>query len=191
MKKIAIFASGSGTNAENLIQYFQQSKAAEVVVVFSNKADAGVLKKAQSLNVPQVICSKSEFVDGTIIKILNQYEIDVIVLAGFLWQFPRVIIEQFPQRIINIHPALLPKYGGKGMYGINVHRAIVENKERETGITIHYIDEQYDEGDIIFQQSVALDGNESAEQVAVLVQQLEHKYFPTVIEQLINNMEQC
>ncbi len=191
MKNIAIFASGSGTNAENIIKYFAWSEDAKVVAVFSNKADAGILNKARLLDVPQVVFSKPEFLDGSVLDKLCQFKIDLIVLAGFLWQFPKTIIETFPQKIINIHPALLPKYGGKGMYGMNVHRAVTENNESETGITIHYIDEHYDEGDIIFQQSVALRGNESVEEVAALVQQSEHQHYPRIIEEIINKMEQC
>ena len=191
MKNIAIFASGSGTNAENIIKYFVKSEHVKVVAVFCNKADAGILNKAKSLNVPQVVFSKPEFLEDSVLEKLFEFKIDLIILAGFLWRFPKTIIVNFPQKIINIHPALLPKYGGKGMYGMNVHRAITENRESETGITIHYIDEHYDEGDIIFQQSVALLGNESAEEVAKLVQQLEHQHYPRIIAEIINTMEQC
>ena len=191
MKNIAIFASGSGTNAENIIKYFVKSEHVKVVAVFCNKADAGILNKAKSLNVPQVVFSKPEFLEDSVLEKLFEFKIDLIILAGFLWRFPKTIIVNFPQKIINIHPALLPKYGGKGMYGMNVHRAIIENRESETGITIHYIDEYYDEGDFIFQQSVALLGNESAEAVAALVQQLEHQHYPRIIAEIINTMEQC
>jgi len=191
MKHIAIFASGSGTNAENIIRHFQNSGAAKVVAVFSNKADAGILKKAEALGIPQVVFSKSDFLDNSVLEQIYQFEVDLIVLAGFLWQFPETIINAFPNKIVNIHPALLPKYGGKGMYGMNVHRAIIENREKQTGVTIHYIDEHYDEGDIIFQQSVRLNGNESCEEVAGMVQRLEHQHYPRVIAEIINKMEQC
>jgi phosphoribosylglycinamide formyltransferase-1 len=188
MKNIVIFASGSGSNAENIIKHFKENQLARVVAVFSNKATAGVLEKAQNYGIPAVIFTKEEWTEGNVLKRLQSFNPNLIVLAGFLLKFPSDIIEAYPGKIVNIHPALLPKYGGKGMYGMNVHRAILENKETETGITIHYIDEHYDEGDIIFQQSVKLDGGETCEEISNKVQQLEHEHFPKVIEGLIQSL---
>ena len=156
-KRIAIFASGSGTNAENIITYFQDSEVAEVVLVLSNKKDAKVLERAEKLNVDAVFFMKDElYSEEGILRVLKELDTDLIVLAGFLLKFPELIIAEFPNRIINIHPALLPKYGGKGMYGSIVHEAVVKNKEQETGITIHFVNENYDEGTIISQKKVAL-----------------------------------
>ncbi len=186
MKKIVLFASGSGSNAENIIQYFAESTETEVVAVFCNNPNALVLERAKKYHVPSVVFTKEELLTDNVLLKLQAFRPDLIVLAGFLWMFPRHIIDHFPNSIINIHPALLPKYGGKGMYGMNVHRAILENKESETGITIHYVDAHYDEGDIIFQAKVALDGSESPEEIAQKVHALEHEHFPKVIEQLLS-----
>ena len=185
MKRIVIFASGSGTNAENIIKYFQKSTVATVVHVLCNKKDAKVLKRANILNVNNLHFSKEDFIEDDTILNLLKTTADFIVLAGFLLRVPQKIIEAFPNKIINIHPALLPKYGGKGMYGMHVHEAVVENKEKETGITIHYVNENYDEGAIIFQKSVILDKNDTPEDVAMKIHQLEMKYFPKVIEDFI------
>lgn len=185
MKQLVIFASGSGSNAENIIRYFQENQLAKVVAVFSNKATAGVLEKAERLGVETIIFSKEELLDGSVCDEVNKINPDLIILAGFLLKFPENIIENYPGKIINIHPALLPKYGGKGMYGMNVHRAILENKEAETGITIHYVDAHYDEGDVIFQQTVKLDGSETCEAISEKVRQLEHEHFPKVIEEIL------
>jgi phosphoribosylglycinamide formyltransferase 1 len=186
MKQIVIFASGSGSNAENIIRHFEKSAVAKVAAVFSNKADAGVLQRAEKHNIPTVVFTKEALIGESVLEKVNAFQPDLIVLAGFLLKFPGNIIEAYPKKIINIHPALLPKYGGKGMYGMNVHRAIVDNREPETGISIHYVDEHYDEGDIIFQQSVSLDGNETCEEVSQKVQQLEYDHFPQIIEKLLN-----
>jgi phosphoribosylglycinamide formyltransferase-1 len=188
MKNIVIFASGSGSNAENIIRHFKGNQLAKIVAIFSNRATAGVLERAQNHGIPTVIFTKAEWSEGNVLKRIQSFNPDLIVLAGFLLKFPSTIVEAFPGKIVNIHPALLPKYGGKGMYGMNVHRAIVENKETETGITIHYIDEHYDEGDIIFQESVSLDGSETCEEISEKVQQLEHEHFPKVIEGLIQSL---
>jgi len=185
MKRIVIFASGSGTNAENIIKYFQKSTAVTVVQVLSNKKDAKVLERSNNLNIKNLHFNRSDFFDtDTILKLVKE-EADIIILAGFLWRVPQKIIETFPNKIINIHPALLPKYGGKGMYGMHVHRAVVANKEKETGITIHYVNENYDEGAIIFQKSVIVDNNDTPEDVAKKIHQLEMDYFPKVIEDII------
>ena len=187
MKRIVIFASGSGTNAENIIQYFQKSTVATVVQVLSNKKDAKVLKRANKLNVSSLYFTRSEFYDSDKILELLKNEADFIILAGFLWRVPINILQSFPDKIINIHPALLPKYGGKGMYGMHVHNAVIDNQENETGITIHYVNENYDEGAIIFQKSVAIDKSDTAKSVAEKIHQLEMKYFPAVIEDLLKD----
>ncbi|HLA56030.1 MAG TPA: phosphoribosylglycinamide formyltransferase [Flavobacterium sp.] len=188
MKNIVIFASGSGSNAENIILHFKKSAQANVAAVFSNKANAGVIERAETQNIPTVVFTKDELLAGKVLEKLKPFQPDLIVLAGFLLKFPHDIIAHYHGKIINIHPALLPKYGGKGMYGMNVHRAIIENKESETGITIHYIDEHYDEGDIIFQKSVALNGRETCEEISEKVQQLEHEYFPVIVEKIISEL---
>ena len=185
MIRIVIFASGSGTNAENLINYFNDSAFATVVRVLSNNEHAKVLNRAKRLKVKTKTFNKSDLMaDDTVVELLKA-EADFIVLAGFLWRIPGSIIEAFPNRIVNIHPALLPKYGGKGMYGMNVHRAVVANGEKESGITIHYVNEQYDEGAIIFQESVAIDKSDSPTDVAVKIHDLEYAHYPEVVEQVI------
>jgi len=185
MKRILIFASGSGTNAKNIIEYFGNKPTATVVAVFSNNSNATVLEKAKKLDVPTVIFSKEELNSGKTLQNINTFQPDWIVLAGFLLKIPENLIEAFPNRIINIHPALLPKFGGKGMYGMHIHKAVVENKEKETGITIHYVNENYDEGNIIFQQSVALSETDTPESVAEKIHALEQEHFPVVIEKLL------
>ena len=181
MKKILIFASGSGTNAENIIKYFKGNEKAEVVAVFTNKPDGKVLERAKKHNISTDIFTKEELFGSKVLQKIKQLQPDVIVLAGFLLKFPANIIAAFPDKIINIHPALLPKYGGKGMYGMNVHKAVVENRESETGISIHFVNEHYDEGGIVFQKSVALNGTETPEEVAKLIHGLEQQFFPEVI----------
>jgi phosphoribosylglycinamide formyltransferase-1 len=186
MKKIVIFASGSGTNAENIVLYFNKIEVAKVIYIFSNNANAKVLERARNLNIPTEIFSKDEFNWDKVLQKLNSIQPDLIILAGFLLKFPQNCVAAFPNKIINIHPALLPKYGGKGMYGMNVHKAVVENKEPETGITIHYVNENYDEGNIIFQKSVPLSGNETPEEVADKIHELEQNHFPIIIEKILN-----
>jgi phosphoribosylglycinamide formyltransferase-1 len=187
MKKIIVFASGSGTNAENIIKYFAKSARGTVKAVFTNNQCAQVIERAKNHQVPVIIFSKEELFGSIVLQKINTIQPDLIVLAGFLLKFPENIITAYPNRIINIHPALLPKYGGKGMYGIHIHRAIVGNKEVETGITVHFVDENYDQGNIIFQKKVALSGDESPEQVAVKIHELEQEYFPKIIERLLEN----
>lgn len=185
MKRIVIFASGSGTNAENIIKYFKQSTIATVVRVLTNKQHAKVLERANRLSVKSLYFTKNAFTeDDTILNLLKK-EADYIILAGFLWHIPAKIVEAFPNKIINIHPALLPKYGGKGMYGMHVHNAVVENKEKKTGITIHFVNENYDEGAIIFQEKVSVHPNDTPEMVATKIHELEYEHFPSVIEQVI------
>ena len=185
MKKIVIFASGSGTNAENIIKHFKSTNSGTVVSVFTNNPNAKVIERAKNFQISTEIFSKEELVDGKVLQKLLDISPDLIVLAGFLLKLPIKIIESYPNAIINIHPALLPNYGGKGMYGMNVHRAIVENKEKETGITIHYVNENYDEGNIIFQKKVTLLVTDTPEVVAEKIHELEQKYFPLVIEELL------
>lgn len=185
MKKLVLFASGTGSNADNIIRYFNGNSFAEVVAVFTNKPDAGVVRKAKDHGIPVVVSLKSDLENGAALKEVDRFKPDLIVLAGFLLKFPSDIINAYPGKVINIHPALLPKYGGKGMYGMNVHRSILENKDSETGISIHYVNEHYDEGAIIFQEKVGVSDCDSAEQVAARVQKLEHEHFPLVIEQLL------
>jgi len=185
LKKIAILASGSGSNAEKIIQYFQDSEKAQVAVVGSNKPDAYVLERAKKNHVPTFTFTKQELMDGMVEQRLTDMHIDLVVLAGFLLMVPEGLIKSFPDQIINIHPALLPKYGGKGMYGMKVHEAIKSKGELETGITIHYVNEKYDEGRVIFQESVAVEKSDTPEDIANKVHALEHKYYPKVIESLL------
>ncbi len=186
MKKIVVFASGSGTNAENIIKYFEKTKTGNVVAVFTNNRNAGVLERAKTYEIQTNVFSKEQLFEGEVLHKVNEIQPDLIVLAGFLLKFPANIIAAYPDKIINIHPALLPKYGGTGMYGMHIHKAIVANKENETGITIHFVNENYDEGNIIFQQNVVLAGDETPEEVAHKIHDLEQKYFPTVIEEILN-----
>ena len=185
MKRIAILASGSGTNAENIIKYFKNSDSISVVQVLSNKKDAKVLERASFLNIPNRSFDKNDFIATDEVLNLLKENADYVILAGFLWKIPSKIIAAFPNKIINIHPALLPKYGGKGMYGMHVHNAVVENKEKQTGITIHYVNENYDEGAIIFQKSFEVLENDTPDEVAQKIHILEYEFFPKVIEKVI------
>jgi phosphoribosylglycinamide formyltransferase-1 len=186
MRNIAIFASGSGTNAENIIKYFSNKKSAEVKLVLSNKPEAYVLKRAEAHQIKSFIFDRHDFYyTGRILKLLQEYKIDFIVLAGFLWLVPEDILRNYPSRIINIHPALLPKYGGKGMYGDKVHKAVIADQEPESGITIHYVNNIYDSGDIIFQRRCNVEKNDTPESLAVKVHALEYRYFPEIIEELV------
>ena len=187
MNKIVIFASGSGTNAENIIKYFENKDNTKVIAIFTNNPKAGVIERAHKFKVPTVIFSKEELFESKILLKLNLLKPDLIVLAGFLLKFPENIIKSYTDKIINIHPALLPKYGGKGMYGMNVHQSVLENKETETGITIHYVNEHYDEGKIIFQQSVSVENCTTAEEIAIKIHELEHNHFPEILEKLLTN----
>ncbi|WP_370477266.1 phosphoribosylglycinamide formyltransferase [Tamlana flava] len=187
MKRIVIFASGSGTNAENLIKFFHNSGNVSVIQVLTNNPHAKVLERAKRLNVSalsfnRIALSKT----NDVLNILKASEPDLIILAGFLWKFPEFILNEFPNKVINVHPAILPKFGGKGMYGMNVHQAVVENKETETGITIHYVNEHYDEGAIIFQAKCEVLPTDSAEDVAAKIHKLEMEHFPKVVEKLLN-----
>jgi len=185
MIKIAILASGSGSNAENIIQYFLKDKNVEITYVLSNKKDAFVLERAKKLGVKSQVFSNKDIKEENGLLNLLKAEADFIVLAGFLLKVPENIINTFPNKIINIHPALLPKYGGKGMYGMHVHRAVKENNEKETGITIHYVNENYDEGAIIFQATTRLTEKDTPETIADKIHLLEQEHFPRVIEEVI------
>ncbi|MEZ4853060.1 phosphoribosylglycinamide formyltransferase [Flavobacterium sp.] len=187
MKKIVLFASGNGTNAENIIKHFKDSSLANVAAVFVNNPRAKVIQRAKNHKVEVFLFEKEQLNNGFVLDELNKIQPDLIVLAGFLWMFPISIIKKYPNQVINIHPALLPKYGGKGMYGMNVHEAVLENKERETGITIHFVNEHYDEGEFIFQQATNIEDCKTADEIAKKVHELEQKYFPQVIEKLITN----
>lgn len=183
---IAIFASGSGTNAQHIIEYFSGNPDISVAVVLSNKKEAYVLQRAQKLNVPSFVFSALELKEtDTIEKKLEENKIDFIVLAGFLLMVPSALINKFPDKIINIHPALLPKYGGKGMYGEHVHNAVITAGEKESGISIHYVNENYDEGNIIFQARCEVLKNDTPESLAARIHELEHKYYPVIIEKVI------
>jgi len=188
MIRIAIFASGNGTNAENIIKYFDKSIYARVVLVLSNNKNAKVLQRANRLNISSVYFDRHDFLTSKAVGSLLKDQADFIILAGFLWRIPPYIIEIFPNKIINIHPALLPKYGGKGMYGARVHEAVKNNNETKTGISIHYVNEQYDEGALIFQQTVPVSSNDTALIIAQKVHQLEYVHFPKVIEETIRKI---
>lgn len=187
MKRIVIFASGSGTNAENLITYFKNRTHASVIQVLTNNSHAKVLDRAKNLQVSALSFNRIAFSQtDDVLNILKASNPDLIVLAGFLWKFPEFILNSFPNKVINIHPALLPKYGGKGMYGMLVHQAVVDNKETETGITIHYVNENYDEGAIIFQAKCHVLPTDTAQDVAAKIHELEMEHFPKVVERLLN-----
>ncbi|WP_320051921.1 phosphoribosylglycinamide formyltransferase [uncultured Acetobacteroides sp.] len=189
MKKIAVLASGSGSNAENLVKYFRKGDLARVSVILSNKKDAFALERAHRLGVPSLYFGRDDFYNSSkILETLKEQEIDCIVLAGFLWLVPDDIIEYFSERIVNIHPALLPKYGGKGMFGMKVHAAVVENGEHETGITIHYVNSNYDEGSIIFQAKTEVLPTDSPEMVAEKIHALEYEHFPRIVEKIVASL---
>lgn len=184
--QLAIFASGNGTNTENIIRYFASHPTIAVAAVFCNKSEAVVLQRAEKYNIPTVVFSKEDLNEnGRVLEILTNYRVDWIVLAGFLWKFPESVLHHFPDRVLNIHPALLPQFGGKGMYGMHIHRAVVAAGVSETGITIHRVNQNYDEGAIVFQQAVAVLPEDSPETVAQKIAELEQRYFPVVIEKTI------
>lgn len=188
MKNIVVLASGSGTNAENIVRYFEDSDLARVRAIITNSKSAGVIDKARKLGVSCTVLSNAEVENGTLQAKLEGLKCDLVVLAGFLRKIPSDLIKSFENRIINIHPALLPDYGGEGMYGKYVHQAVVENEEEVTGITIHYVNENYDEGEIIFQEEVDVDFEDSWEDVEYKVRELEYKHYPSVIEYLLPNL---
>lgn len=187
MTNIAIFASGSGSNAENIANHFKHSTLIDVKCIISNKSDAYVLDRANKLGIESKIFTKMDFENpNNLIKYLSSLNIDYIILAGFLLKIPQQLIELYPNKIINIHPALLPKYGGKGMYGDHVHKKVIENKESESGITIHYVNKNYDEGTIIVQRSCEVLPNDNYKDLAQKVHKLEYEYYPKVIEDIVS-----
>lgn len=186
MKNIAVFASGTGSNARRLIDYFQHSDKARVTLVVCNKPGAKVLDVAKELGVESLLITRESFYESdAVISTLREKHIDLVVLAGFLWLIPAALVQAFPKRIINIHPALLPKFGGKGMYGMNVHKAVLAAGEKESGITIHFVNEHYDEGEFIAQHSCPVFPSDSAESLALRVQELEHAYFVRAVESVL------
>jgi phosphoribosylglycinamide formyltransferase 1 len=185
LKNLAIFASGSGSNAERIVEYFQNSATVNIKLFLTNNPQAGVIERAKRLNISIRVFDRQEFKSETIVDLLKENKIDWVILAGFLWLIPKNLVEVFPSKIVNIHPALLPKFGGKGMYGHFVHEAVVANKETESGITIHLVNEHYDEGTVVFQASFPVSPEDTPEDVARKVQALEHKHFPKIIAQLI------
>tara|TARA_R110002050_G_scaffold157464_2_gene286087 strand:+ start:125 stop:694 length:570 start_codon:yes stop_codon:yes gene_type:complete len=188
MKRIVIFASGSGSNAENLIKFFHNRENASVIQVLTNNPHAKVLDRCKILHVSALSFNRIAFTKtDDVLNILKASEPDLIVLAGFLWKFPENILKAFPNKVINVHPALLPKYGGKGMYGMHVHKAVVNNNETETGITIHYVNEYYDEGAIIFQAKCEVTSLDTAEDVAEKIHELEMEHFPIVVSELLTS----
>jgi phosphoribosylglycinamide formyltransferase 1 len=185
LKRIAILASGSGSNAEKIMEYFQDSTKAEIALVASNKADAFVLARAKKFEVPTFTFSKKELEEGILLEKLQTEKIDWVILAGFLLKIPVDLIRAFPEHMVNIHPALLPNYGGKGMYGSYVHEAVKAARDTETGITIHLVNEHYDERKIIFQAATTVSADDTPETIAAKVHALEHRYFPEVIGSLV------
>jgi phosphoribosylglycinamide formyltransferase 1 len=184
--RIAIFASGNGTNAESIMNYFQSHSQIEVGLILSNNKEAKVLERADRFNVSSLTFDKTEFRDpATILTSLEQQSITHIVLAGFMWLVPRYLVNAYPDKIVNIHPALLPKFGGKGMYGVHVHQAVKNASELVTGITIHLVNEHYDEGAILFQKTCSVASSDSAEDIADKVHRLEHYWYPITIENWI------
>ena len=189
LKHLAIFASGAGSNAQQIINFFRDSKLAKIVLVVCNKPGAGVISIAEKESIPVLQIEREHFFKGhAYLPELQKSSTDLIVLAGFLWKIPQTLIEAYPRRIINIHPALLPKYGGKGMYGQYVHEAIINAGEIESGITIHYVDEHYDKGDIIFQTACPIVESDTPQTLAQRIHQLEHLHYPIVIRELLEKM---
>jgi len=191
MTRIAIFASGAGSNAQTIIDFFRNHQTIAAVLIVCNNPAAGVVSIARKENIPLLMIEKEEFFRGSAyMDELQSHRIDFIVLAGFLWKLPSKLIAAFPNSIVNIHPALLPKFGGKGMYGRNVHAAAIAAGEKKSGITIHYVDEHYDNGDVIFQETCDVDPTDTPESLALKIRKLEHLHFPRVIEQVINLQKQ-
>ena len=187
---IAIFGSGNGSNAQRISEYFADKEGIKIATFVVNKKDAYMIERAKNLGIPCRVFGRNDFYNTTnVVNYLKEMDIDIVVLAGFLWLVPENILQAFPHRIINIHPALLPLYGGKGMYGMNVHQAVIDNKELESGITIHFVDEKYDEGTTIFQAKCSIAPDDTAETLAKKIHLLEYEHFPVVIEQVIANIQ--
>jgi phosphoribosylglycinamide formyltransferase-1 len=189
-KRIAIFASGSGSNAQKIMEHFKKHTDAEVAIVLTNNPEAYVLQRADNFEIPTHIFDKHEFYEtDDVVDLLKNLNIDLLVLAGFLWLVPDSLLANYPKRIINIHPALLPKYGGKGMYGDRVHKEVLANGDEESGISIHYVNEDFDSGEIIYQARFKIEKNDDLELVKFKGQQLEHQYFPKIIEQVLKKIK--
>lgn len=186
---LGIFASGTGSNARKIADYFNNHPFVTLALIVSNKPDAPVLEMARGKNIPTVVIHRKDFYQtSTLLETLKNQEIDLIVLAGFLWLVPEYLIKAYPNRIINIHPSLLPRHGGKGMYGMHVHEAVKKAGETESGITIHYVNQEYDQGAIIFQKTVGLEPEDTPQSIAKKVQNLEHTYFPGQIEKIARRL---
>lgn len=184
--KVAVFASGNGTNAEKLFEHFKKHPVIEISLLMCNNPEAGVIKKAKVKGIPSVLFTKNDLYDSNrVLKTLKENEIDWIALAGFLLLLPSNIVTKYPNKIVNLHPALLPKYGGKGMYGINVHQAVLDGKEEESGITIHLVNEEYDKGKIIFQATCLIDKGDTPDSLAAKIHKLEYEHFPPTLEGII------
>lgn len=190
MIHIAIFASGNGSNAAKIIEHFKSIKDVSFVVL-SNNSNAFVIERAKRLGVEVAVFERDElYKTGSVLNFLKCKEIDLIVLAGFMWLIPADFVTTFPNQIINIHPALLPQYGGKGMYGNNVHKAVIKNKEKKSGITIHFVNEKYDEGQIIFQEKTKIEPKDTYETLVQKIQALEHQYYPLIVAELVEKIRQ-
>ena len=190
MKKIAIFASGAGSNAEKIIQHLKESDKVEIAFILSNKEEAKVLQIAKNNNINAIYMNRDSFNnEQLLLALLNEHQVSHIILAGFRLLIPSFLVMQFPHRIINIHPSLLPKFGGKGMYGMNVHKAVIEAKEEFSGITIHELNQEYDKGKIIFQAQCPVEKEDTPESLASRIHTLEHKFFPSIIEEFVLNQE--
>lgn len=189
-KRIAIFASGSGSNAQKIMEHFKKHTDAEVAIVLTNNPEAYVLQRADNFEIPTHIFDKHEFYEtDDVVDLLKNLNIDLLVLAGFLWLVPDTLLANYPKRILNIHPALLPKYGGKGMYGDRVHKEVLASGDEESGISIHYVNEEFDSGEIIYQARFKIEKNDDLELVKFKGQQLEHQYFPKIIEQVLKKIK--
>ena len=190
-KRIAIFASGSGSNAQKLMEYFKDHAEAEISLVLTNNPDAYVIQRADNFEIPVHMFDRNEFYKtDQVLDLLNDLDINLIVLAGFLWLIPENLVKSYPNRIINIHPAILPKFGGKGMYGDHVHHAVVAAQETEGGITIHYVNEKYDEGEYIFQARYRIEKTDSLEMIKFKGQQLEHLHYPKIVENILKKLDE-
>ena len=189
MKRLSIFVSGNGTNLQRIAEYFADKKDVEIVNVVCNNPKAYSIERAKNLGIPLRMITKEDFRSEAFIKELQNLHVDLIVLAGFLWKIPEDLVKAFPRKIVNIHPALLPKYGGKGFYGEYVHEAVVAAKEAQSGITVHYVNEIYDSGEIILQARVSLDEKETPDSLAAKIHHLEQAYFPIAIEQVLKAIQ--
>lgn len=183
--RLVIFASGAGTNAQKIIDYFKEKKTAEIVLIVCNNPKAGIMQIAAKETIPALLIERNQFNKTAYLNEIKNLHPDLIILAGFLWKIPQILIEHFPHQIINIHPSLLPAFGGKGMYGNAVHTAVIEAKEKESGITIHYIDEKYDQGETILQVKCSITEDDGAESLAKKIHELEHEYFPKTINEIL------